>query len=197
MRAHAWYTLARTLHNWESWWWYIRGVHLFIRQGTFHRMWHDRECHLQFLKMSLTNSFQSRVSILPRRVEHFHWWLYFRFRPVFDHHWIDFPNGILHRQRWLSAINCRISHILDLRMPFSWLLNALQHVYFLKSKNAVMPTKWNTEKIPNSPNVPLIGPFPWMFNKSRRIFNEYLPVNVSFGNWTVKLNRKFGISVLK
>lgn len=49
----------------------------------------------------------------------------------------------------------------------------------------------------NLPSVPLIGPRPWMLNNSKRIFNEYLPVNVNFGNCTVKLNVKLGISALQ
>lgn len=35
-----------------------------------------------------------------------------------------------------------------------------------------------------------------MLNSNSRIFNEYLPVNVSFGKCTVKLNCKFWISAL-
>lgn len=47
------------------------------------------------------------------------------------------------------------------------------------------------------PRVPRTSPRPWIFNNNRCIFNEYFPVKLIFGNITVKLKLKFGISALE
>lgn len=44
--------------------------------------------------------------------------------------------------------------------------------------------------------MPLRSPRPCIFSNNRRIFSEYLPVKLIFGNITVKLKLNLGISAL-